>query len=285
MKLTETHIIPSGIEGVRLSDYAGGIFEIIPSRKGVKKAIDKGFVFVNDQAASTGKYIQTGDRIDLYLPEDFKKIYEFPVEVIYEDELMAVVNKPSGMLTNGNAFKTLENALPFNLQPSTAADAIFYPQVTHRLDYPTSGILLVAKTRSANTHLKQQFENRTIHKTYHALTIGKMNLSEGMINSPVNGKEAESHYKVVQAHPSKKYEFINLVELKPYTGRRHQLRIHLASIGHPILGDRDYGEAVHWDMHRGLYLAATAINFQHPVSKEEMSFSIELPKKFQKLLK
>lgn len=250
----------------------------------MKKAIDKGFVFVNGQAAPTGKFIQTGDKIELYLPDDFKKVYEYPIEVLYEDEHMAVVNKPAGMLTNGNAFKTLENTLPFNLKQSTEADALFYPEVTHRLDYPTSGILLVAKTRSANTNLKQQFENRTIQKTYHVLTIGKMDPTEGIIHSPVNEKEAESHFKVVESVPSNKYNFINLVKLKPYTGRRHQLRIHLASIGYPILGDRDYGEPIHWDMHRGLYLAATAITFVHPNTKEPMNYVIKLPKKFKKLL-
>lgn len=284
LKLAETHIVPEHTAKIRLSDYVRNIFETIPSRKGMKKAIDKGFVFVNNKPSGTGKFIGPGDKIELFLPEGFKKVYKYPVEVVYEDDTIAIVNKPAGMLSNGNAFKTLENVLPFNLKNSDSKEAMLYPQVMHRLDYPTSGIMLIAKTRTANVVFKKMFEERKIQKTYHALTIGNMNVKEGSIDKILENKNAVTAFKVVKSVPSNKYIFINLIELKPITGRRHQLRKHLAGIGHPILGDREYGSAKHWDMKKGLYLSATEIAFIHPITGEKMHFSIELPKKFQKLV-
>ena len=284
MKLAETHIVPEGINDIRLSDYARNIFETIPSRKGMKKAIDKGLVKVNEGPASTATLVKTGDQIALFLPDDFKKAYELQVPVIYEDDYIAVVNKPSGFLTNGNAFKTLENTLPFNLQPSYETDALFWPQVAHRLDFPTSGLVVVAKTRAAKVKLTEMFEAREMRKTYHAITIGAMPQQKGVIEALVDSKPATSHYEVVRSVVSKKYECFNLVQLQPITGRRHQLRKHLASIGFPILGDRDYGTPLHWDMKRGLYLAAIAIEFVHPITNEKLSLSIDLPKKFVKLV-
>ncbi len=285
MKSAETHTVETVDCTIRLSDYAGGIFELIPSRKGMKKAIDKGFVWVNGTPATTGKWITNGDVIDLRLPSDFQKAYERTVEVVYEDDYLAVVNKPAGILTNGNSFKTLENTLPFNLSKSAAKDALWKPQVAHRLDFATSGLVLVGKTRSSTASLKEAFKDRLVQKTYHALTVGKMKQSSGVLDDSIDGKSATSEFNVIQAHPSNKYEFINLVQLKPITGRRNQLRVHLANLGHPILGDRKFGNALHWDMKRGLYLAATTISFNHPTTQESLIFSIDLPKKFQKLLR
>lgn len=284
MKLVETHIVPEYIAQTRLSDYVRNIFEVIPSRKGMKKAIDSGFVFVNNVQSGTGKFIGSGDKIELFLPENFKKVYQYPIEVVYEDDTIAVVNKPAGMLSNGNAFKTLENALPFNLKNLEEKEAMFYPQVVHRLDYPTSGLMLVAKTRKVNVAFKRMFEERRIQKTYHALTVGKMAIKGGSIDKVMENKDAMTVFKVVKSVPSNKYTYINLMALNPITGRRHQIRKHLAGIGHPILGDREYGSVEHWDMKRGLYLAATQLSFAHPVTGEEMLFSIELPRKFQKLV-
>lgn len=284
MKLAETHIVPEHVSKTRLSDYVRNIFEIIPTRKGMKKAIDNGFVFVNNMQSGTGKFIGSGDKIELFLPEDFKKVYRYPIEVLYQDDTIAVVNKPAGMLSNGNAFQTLENALPFNLKNSESKEAMLYPQVAHRLDYPTSGLMLVAKTRTANVAFKKMFEERRIQKTYHALTIGNIATKEGAIDNVLENKDAVTVFKVLKSVPSNKYKFINLITLNPITGRRHQLRKHLAGMGHPILGDREYGSAKHWDMKKGLYLAATEITFTHPITGEKMNFSIELPRKFQKLV-
>lgn len=284
MRLAETHIVPENISDVRLSDYVKGVFDVIPSKKGMKKAIDKGYVFVNEEESSTGRYICSNDKIELFLPEDFKKSYELKVEVVYEDDALAIVNKPAGLLTNGNAFKTLENTLSFNLAISSAPDALIWPEVTHRLDFPTSGLVIVAKTRSSNVKLKQMFEQREVRKTYHAITIGQIRNRKGLIDHDIDAKNASSEFEVVKSVPSGKYKFFNLVKLKPHTGRRHQLRIHLASIGHPILGDREHGTSKHWDMKRGLYLAATGLEFSHPSTDKVLNLAIDIPKKFYKLL-
>lgn len=279
----EVHIVPNGITPTRLSDYTAGIFIQISSRKGMKKAIQKGAVWVNGQMASTGTWVKEGDTIELKTEQIKKRVFERNLDVVFEDNYLAVVHKPSGLLVNGNRFQTVENALNYNLTPSMMKDALTYPHVAHRLDYGTSGLLLVGKTSKALTACKQLFEHRNIQKTYRAITVGQMP-SAGTINQEINAKKAVTHYKVTAFLPSKKYQQFNLVELYPLTGRRHQIRIHLANIGFPILGDRDYGTPHLWQMKRGLYLQAAALDFAHPFEHTACHFELPLPPKFRKLL-
>ncbi len=204
------------------------------------------------------------------------------MKVLFEDEYLAVIHKPAGILVSGNAFQTIANALPQNLKQSTLSDATI-PQPVHRLDYGTTGVLLVGKTASSIRALNKLFEDKQIQKTYYAITIGKMQNREGVINSEIDEKEAQSNYKVIESVISQRFEFLNLVKLEPKTGRRHQLRIHLSSIGNPILGDREYGIENLILNGKGIYLHAYSLEFVHPFTSETIFIEDELPKKFLKL--
>ena len=284
MNIRESHIVENEQEEKRFEDYAHELFEALPSRKGVKKAIKKGHLLLNGEKVETGRYIQKNDRIDLM---DFqhpdRRAFDFTLEVIFEDEYLAVINKPPGISVSGNHFQTIERALPNNLTPSTQKDALLSPHPVHRLDFATSGLLIIAKTAKASMTLGEAFKNKTIEKTYHALVIG-VPATSGIISFPVDNKTAETAFEFVKYVPSFKSTYISLLKLYPRTGRRHQIRIHLAQLCHPIIGDKLYGDKEKSVMHRGLYLAATKLKFQHPISKKDLEFSLDLPSKFYALL-
>lgn len=185
-------------------------------------------------------------------------------------------------MVSGNKFQTLENSLPFNLSKSEEPDALLNPLPVHRLDYPTTGLLIIGKTASCVIALKHMFEYKQIQKKYIAVTQGKM-MSEGIINTPIDDKESISEYKLLISLKSDRYNFLNLIELNPKTGRRHQLRKHLASIGTPIFGDIDYGIEDLIAKGNGLYLHASKLQFTHPVTQKKIILEAELPKKFKRL--
>jgi len=282
LNLLESHTVPKQEKPIRLQEYGIGIFSTNPTRSGFKKAIKKGLVFVNGKRATTALFINGGECIELFKEEaSTKKQFIFPLEVIFEDEYLAIIFKPAGIVISGNSFATIANALEQNLKKSSHKDAIL-PRPVHRLDYPTSGLLLIGKTNSATIALTKLFEEKKIEKTYHAVTIGKME-SSGEIDMPIDGKESKSNFTVLQTIPSEKYEYLNLVQLHPKTGRRHQLRKHLYQIGTPILGDKDYFIEGLISYGNGLYLHASQLEFIHPFSNQSMTFEKELPKKFKRI--
>lgn len=282
----EKHIAPKLPKPVRLSDYVAGIFETITTKKGMKKAIEKGLVKVNGQVSFTGRYISGGEIIELHKKEDTDTgpIVKMRLEVLYEDDYIAIVNKPAGIVVSGNKKHTLVNALPYNLKKSTQKDVLPRPLPAHRLDFPTSGVLLIGKTANTLTALNDLFRDRKIEKVYQTITQGKMAEKEGKIETTLKGKAAISTYKVLQEFPSPKFEQLNLVELKPETGRRHQLRIHMSELGTPIFGDKMYGIEGKIMQGKGLYLHALSLSFEHPITKEKVEASTPLPAKFDKLL-
>lgn len=205
----------------------------------------------------------------------------FPLRVLFEDEHLAVVFKPAGILISGNSFKTIANALPQNIGRSLLPDAA-RPQPVHRLDYPTTGALLVGKTSRSIRALNKLFREKQIQKTYYAVTIGQME-AHGEITSAIDGKPSHTDYQIRGSVPSKRFGQLNLVELNPRTGRRHQLRKHLAGIGNPILGDQEYGSEPLILTGKGLYLHAYSLRFIHPFTGEEVCFEAGLPQRFEKL--
>jgi len=279
----ESHIVVDLQEKVRISDYAGGIFRTIPSRKGMKKAIDKGWVRINEKTASTGDYLFGGETIELSFEETIERpVIELEVGVLFEDQFLAIVNKPAGIEVSGNRKWTLENALSFNLKSSSELDVLKYPEPIHRLDYPTSGALLIGKTNTAVIELNRMFAEREIAKTYMAITIGKMPDS-GIVDSEIDEKASKSEFKLLQTVTSERFGYLNLVELSPKTGRRHQLRKHMAEIENPILGDREYGTEGLILSGKGLYLHSVSLSFIHPFTKEKLTVEAPLPKKFVKI--
>ncbi len=284
MKILETHIVPSGVSKVRLSDYLPGVFSIISSRKGIKKAIKRGEVRVNEQSSETGHWVLPGEKIELVdLEKKPPKIYPVPLEVIYEDEQLAVINKPAGMVVSGNQYRTVQSALLHNLTLSSQADALPWPQPVHRLDGPTGGLLLIAKTIHTRIHLGEQFEKQQVKKQYRAIVIGAMP-EKGIYNIPLNGQDAITKFCLLRKVPSLRNEWLSLVDLFPETGRTHQLRKHLANAGFPIHGDKLYGTKGEVFKGKGLFLCAVGLSFKHPDSGEIIHFHKEAPPKFDLLL-
>ena len=228
--------------------------------------------------------MQFGQTIDLLeTPQSQPKIFELPLEILFEDHHMAAIHKPAGFSVSGNAYKTIYNALPYNLEKSTEPDALPWPTPVHRLDNQTSGILLIAKTKTAQIALGNQFENHTIQKKYCAVVIGEV-LKNGKINSPIEDKTAETDFEVVTVVKSLRFEHLSLLNVFPKTGRTHQIRIHLASIDHPIFGDKLYVEEKLLHRGKGLFLCAKEITYHHPKTSEEINLKIEIPNKFDSLL-
>jgi RluA family pseudouridine synthase len=258
------------------------VITTLSSRSSIKKAIKKGELLLDGHATEGGTWLQAGQKIEL-LETQHKppKAYIIELEIVYEDDTIAVINKPAGISVSGNKFRTIQNALLANLQKSTKPNALKWPRPVHRLDYGTSGLLLIAKTTSALADLGRQFEAREIKKTYRAIVIGKTD-EEGVINEKIDEKEAITRYKTISHAPSLYAGWVSLVEIYPETGRTHQIRKHMAHIGHPVLGDNRYGHNMQLLKRKGLFLASTGILFCHPHSDKQQTFSIEMPVKFNK---
>lgn len=283
MQTLETHIVKQQEKPIRFQEYGVGVFKTVSTKSALKKAIKKGRIFIDCNIATTAKYITGGEKIELKeLQENStSKKLTLRLDILFEDDYLAIIYKPAGILVSGNKLITISNALPQNLQKSTQKDAV-KPQPIHRLDYPTSGLLLVGKTSSAIQELGKLFRDKKIQKTYFAITIGKM-CCGGTINFKVDGKNASTEFSVLHAEKSTRFEFVNLVKLHPKTGRKHQLRKHLSSIGHQILGDKEYGIKELILTGKGLYLHAAKLEFTHPFIQKKVSINKELPKKFTKI--
>ena len=285
MRVLAAHTVPAGIAGLRLSDYAVGVFEALPSRKSVKKAIKRGAIWVDGRPAGTGHWVASGQRIELReLREEPPPVLPLVFPVLYEDDDLAVIRKPAGLPVSGNQYRTVERALLHNLRPTAATgDALAWPHPVHRLDAPTSGLLLIAKTATAEMDLRQQFAERIIQKRYQAVVMGDLPAT-GRIEDPLDGKEAITAYRRLERVPSLRSGRLCLTDLFPLTGRTHQLRRHLSGRGYPILGDKEYGAPGHILLGKGLFLSAVGLSFLHPRTGAPVEVAVEAPAKFQKFM-
>ena len=253
------------------------------TKSALKKALKKKFITVNDVIASTATLIKGGECLRVSIPKEVSpnKKLALVLKVLFEDDHLAVIHKPAGILVSGNSFKTIANALAQNIEPSNLPDAT-KPQPVHRLDYATTGVLLVGKTSSSIRTLNKMFEDKKMEKTYYAVTIGEMK-DEGIITTEIDNKTSQSNYKVFRTVASKKFGKLNLVQLRPHTGRRHQLRKHLSSINNPILGDAIYGIENLILKGKGLYLHSYSLDFIHPITNKHIYLKDELPQRFHKI--
>lgn len=283
MLIVQEHTVPAKHPKIRLLDYVLLIFSTIPSRSAMKKAIKNGSILVDGKIGHASSWISENQKISLVdLENKPPKPLNINLEIIFEDEHIAVINKPAGIEVSGNKYYTIQNALIPNIKSSIEHDALKWPHPVHRLDRSTSGLLLVAKTAAALMNLGQQFENREIQKTYVAVLAGNLSGS-GKINTPINGQDAVTYFKMIATYLSLKTQWLSLVELLPHTGRTHQLRIHMANHGFPIVGDKLYGNGPLLKG-KGLFLAAVGVSFIHPNSNKPLKFMINQPKKFDALI-
>ncbi len=225
------------------------------------------------------RYARIGDTLSLgrlILP----RVYQRHIPVIWEDAHLAIVIKPAGIPVSGNTFRNIARALTFNLTPGTTTDALDSPVPVHRLDAQTSGLLVVAKSRGVAASLCQLFESRQVHKTYIALVVGTPP-DQGQYDADIEGLNAFTSFEKVTSVRSLQNGTLSLMRLSPHTGRTHQLRIHLSSAGHPILGDTLYSQRGSTLSGKGLFLCAVGLRFRHPVFPErEIKLDIPLPQKF-----
>lgn len=313
-------VVDKNQEPLRIDKY---MFERLKhsSRNRIQKAADAGFVHVNDQPVKSNYKVRPLDVITLMLdaPQHDSTIEaeEIPLNIVYEDTEVMVVNKPVGMVVHpgaGNFHGTLINAVAWHLKDLPTFDAND-PAVglVHRIDKDTSGLLVIAKTPDAKTKLGLQFFNKTTHRSYHALVWGNFNEEEGRIEGNIArdpkdrlrmcvfppdsdvGKTAITHYRVLE-----RFGYVTLIECILETGRTHQIRAHMKHIGHPLFGDERYGgmEILRGQRsstykafiqnclnlcHRQA-LHAKTLGFVHPKTNREMNFTSDLPEDMQQLI-
>ena len=269
------------------------------SRTFIQGLIKSGKVFLGKEALIKPHYkVKAGEELRVLIGYDKKEALvpeEIPLEIVYEDEDLAVINKPCGLVVHpapGNLEHTLVNALLHSFKNLSDVNPL-RPGIVHRLDKETSGLLVIAKNNFTHHALAAQFEKHSIERTYIALVKGKMEFDENVIELPIarhpikrenmavsfkeEARFAKTHYRTL-----KRFKEFSMLELKPYTGRTHQLRVHLAFLGHPILGDKKYGK--HNDFMR-LALHAKSLSFLHPRTGKLIGFDSEVPKEFRELIK
>lgn len=285
VKHLEVHIVPSGTERQRLSDYLPGKLLALPSRKGTKRAIKDGWVQIDETIAHTGDWVMPGQHISLH-PADVTppRPLDIALPIIYEDEYLAAIHKPGGMPTSGSQYYTVVNALLANLEISDLPDALPWPLPVHRLDAATCGLLLVAKTKTAQIGLGEAFAQREVTKVYQAIVCGRTP-EAGVIDHEIDGKTAITHFSTTDTVRSMHTDWLSALDLQPLTGRTHQLRRHLSGIGHPILGDKMYtASTLPLLRHNGLFLCATRLHFEHPCTGWMMKLETAPPPKFTAFL-
>jgi 23S rRNA pseudouridine1911/1915/1917 synthase len=287
------------LENMRLDAYIASKKENI-SRTNIQRLIEEGSILVNGQKKKISYKVQIGDSIEINIPEAKEtdiKAEDIPLEVVYEDRDIIVVNKPKGMVVhpaNGNPDGTLVNAIMNICKGSLSGiGGEIRPGIVHRLDKDTSGLLIVAKNDLAHINMSTQIKNREVKKIYIALVKGNINENEATINMPIGrstkdrkkmavrkeGKEAVTHFKVL-----KRYGDYTLLKIKIDTGRTHQIRVHMAEIGHPVVGDMVYSKGKNEFGVEGQMLHATSLDFKHPITGKEMHLEADLPEYFKNVL-
>lgn len=268
------------------------------SRSKVQNLIADGYVFVNGETIKANYKLETGDKVEVFVPEPEAvdvEAEDIPLDIIYEDKDIVLVNKAQGMVVHpgaGNPNGTLVNALLFHIKDLSGINGEIRPGIVHRLDKDTSGILIVAKNDEAHVNLSEQLQNRTVKRKYWALVHGVLPHEHGTINAPIGrdpkdrqkftvikgGKEAISHFRVLE-----RIQKFSLMEVSLETGRTHQIRVHLNYIDHPVAGDKIYGPKKSLEGN-GQFLHARMLEFTHPRTGETMSFEAELPALFEETL-
>ncbi len=292
--------VPQEFHGERIDKF---LSVLVPdcSRNSIQKLIEQGNVTINGVSVNKKYKVNTDDEI-LLITGELKPLdaepENIPLDIVYEDDDLLVVNKPRGMVVHpapGNYSGTLVNALLYHCKDSLSGiNGVLRPGIVHRIDKDTSGLLIVAKNDKAHIGLAEQIKEHSFTREYNAIICGHLKETEGTVNAPIgrnpkdrkkmcvtmqNSKNAVTHYKVIT-----EFDKYSHISLKLETGRTHQIRVHMAHIGHPVAGDLVYGNDKRSAELNGQCLHAIKIGFVHPIKNEYMEFSSNLPDYFENFL-
>ena len=302
----ESLTVPEEKNGVRADVFVSESLGI--TRSAAQKLFDSGLVVLGGAAVKKNRPLTAGEELSVTVPEPTPPAAEpedIPLDVIYEDRDIIVINKPQGMVVHpapGHEHGTLASALLFRCGASLSGiNGVLRPGIVHRIDRDTSGLICAAKNDRAHLSLSEQLKEHSMFRIYRAITVGRLPEDEGTVNAPLgrhktdrkkmavvspkDGREAVTHYKVISRPDGFTY-----AELKLETGRTHQIRVHMAHIGHPVLGDHVYGggstqfEKRHPDLFRGQCLHAAELELTHPATGKRMRFEAPLPDNFKRIL-
>ena len=291
--------INSEEEGQRIDKYLSTMIDG-KSRSFVQGLIDEKKVKANSKVVKSNYKLKKGDIIEVEVPEPVElnvSAEEMNLDIVYEDEDVLVVNKEKGIVVHpapGNYTGTLVNGILHHCSDLSGINGVIRPGIVHRIDKDTSGILVIAKNDEAHNDLAAQFKEHSIKREYYALVEGKFSNINGTVDKPISrdkkerikmainsdGKRAVTHYEVLEQYD----KGVSLVKCTLETGRTHQIRVHMASIGHPLVGDLVYGYKRQKFNIEGQALHAKTLGFIHPRAKEYMEFTSELPHYFKELL-
>lgn len=291
--------VDAGGSGLRLDKYLVERFPKDISRTHIQRLVTGKKVLVNGTPRKNHYRLESGDFIEVEMAKPRKidlKAEDIPLAIVYEDDRLMVVNKPAGMVVHpapGHYSGTLVNALLYHTG-KLSSSAELKPGIVHRLDKDTSGLMIVAKDEAAHSFLARQFNKRTTDKRYIAVVGGVVELDNGIIDEPIGrhprdrkkmavrfseSRSAVTRYKVLE-----RFENSTLLEVKPETGRTHQIRVHLAYIGYPVIGDAAYGANKAPDLIGRQALHAASISFLHPTTKDLKRFESKLPEDIKLLI-
>ncbi len=287
-------------EGARLDAFVSAASDPPLSRNAVQLLCEQGLVLCNGTVAGKSLKVKVGDRVEYSEPEPVK-LDAFPeniaINIVYEDEHLLVVDKPQGMVVHpaaGNLSGTLVNAVLYHCEGRLSSiNGIIRPGIVHRIDKDTSGLLVIAKDNATHEGLSAQFAEHSIDRFYFAVVHGRIKEEQGRIEKPIgrhpidrkkmcvtekNSRNATTNYEVLE-----RFSQFSLVRCKLETGRTHQIRVHMASIGHPVAGDSVYGPAKRVPL-PGQCLHAAVLGFIHPISRAHLMFESPLPQYFKDFL-
>ena len=294
------YLTDASAEGARIDRFLSEQ-ETTLTRSAIQKLIEDGHVTVNGAVPAKNRRLKAGDRVTVTVPEPVLPEAgpeNIPLDIVYEDSDLLVVNKPRGMVVHpaaGNETGTLVNALLFHCGDSLSGiNGVLRPGIVHRIDKDTSGLLIVAKNDLSHRFLAAQIKEHSFTRKYQAVVCGNLRDDQGTVNAPIgrhptdrkkmavtarNSREAVTHYRVLT-----RYRGYTHIELTLETGRTHQIRVHMASLGHPVAGDPVYGGKNYLKSLNGQCLHAYYISFVHPRTRETLTFSSPLPDYFTRFL-
>ena len=288
--------IDAATAGLRLDKAVADFTEL--SRSLANEQIKNGQILVNGQAKKAKYAVKEGDVISYEVPEleEVEYVAEaLPLEIVYQDEDVAVVNKPQGMVVHpsaGHTSGTLVNALMYHIKDLSGINGVLRPGIVHRIDKDTSGLLMIAKNDQAHLALADELKDKKSLRKYWAIVHGNLPNDRGVIEAPIGRSEKDRKKQAVTAKGKpaltrfqvlERFGDYTLVELQLETGRTHQIRVHMAYIGHPVAGDEVYGPRKTLKGH-GQFLHARTLGFTHPRSGEVLEFTSEVPAIFQETL-